>query len=167
MSDPKIYQCHKQVKAIPMNRQKYNDYRGWDLPDDEDGSDNGYLIECLDGVESNHRDHKGYISWSPKEQFDNGYSDITDGFDFGEAIKQARLGRKVARKGWNGSGMFAYIVPAAKYKAQTSVMLDMAYENNLIPYREYWALFTAQKDVATWAPSCSDSLALDWCVVDV
>jgi hypothetical protein len=26
-------------------------------------------------------------------------------------------------------------------------------EGNFVPYRAYWALKTAQEDVATWAPS--------------
>lgn len=59
-----------------MNRADYNDYRGWVLPDDELGTDEGYLVEYLDGGKSNHPDHKGYISWSPKEQFENGYTEI-------------------------------------------------------------------------------------------
>jgi hypothetical protein len=32
----------------------------------------------------------------------------------------------------------------------------------MVPYRAYWALKTAQNDVAPWAPSGSDSLAEDW-----
>ena len=31
----------KQIKARPMNRADYNDYRGWELPENEDGSDEG------------------------------------------------------------------------------------------------------------------------------
>jgi len=72
-----IYESHKRVKAVAMNRQDYNDYRGWDLPADEDGSDEGYLVEYLDGGEPNHPSHNGYISWSPKAQFDNGYNEVT------------------------------------------------------------------------------------------
>jgi hypothetical protein len=71
-----IYVSHKQVKPTPMNRLDYNVYRGWELPSDEDGSDEGYLVEYLDGGKPNHPDHKGYISWSPKEQFDNGYQKL-------------------------------------------------------------------------------------------
>jgi hypothetical protein len=71
-----IYVSHKQVKRIPMNRLDYNLYRGWELPADEDGNDTGYLVEYLDGGKPNHSDHKGYISWSPKEQFDNGYQKL-------------------------------------------------------------------------------------------
>jgi hypothetical protein len=69
-----IYESHKLVTAIPMNRAAYNVYRGWKLPANEDGLDEGYLVEYLDGGKPNHEAHKGYISWSPKEQFDNGYS---------------------------------------------------------------------------------------------
>lgn len=154
----------KMIKAKPMTRLDYNLYRGWDLPDDEDGTDEGYLVEYMDGGTSNHPSHDGYISWSPANVFEDAYKS-SGHMSFGMAISAARLGYKVSRAGWNGSGMFAYIVPAAKYKAQTSVIMDMAFDNNLIPYREYWALFTAQKDVATWAPSGSDSLAEDWCIV--
>lgn len=63
----------KTVTAMPMTRADYNTYREWDLPADEDGADDGYLVEYLDGGKANHKDHTGYISWSPKEQFDNSY----------------------------------------------------------------------------------------------
>lgn len=73
----KVYQSHKTVAANPMSRLDYNIYRGWGLPDDEDGTDEGYLIEDLYGGKSNHPDHMGYISWLPKQQFDEGYTDVT------------------------------------------------------------------------------------------
>jgi hypothetical protein len=63
----------KRIKAEPMNRLEYNEYRGWDLPSDEDGTDEGFLVEYIDGGKANHPDHKGYISWSPKEVFENAY----------------------------------------------------------------------------------------------
>lgn len=87
-----------------------------------------------------------------------------DGFDFGHAIAAAKAGKKVARTGWNGSGMFAYIVPAAEYPAQTETAKKTFGEK--VPYRAYWALKTAQGDVATWAPSGSDSLSEDWMIVE-
>ena len=34
----------KEVVSQPMTRQKYNDYRGWELPADENGKDKGFLI---------------------------------------------------------------------------------------------------------------------------
>lgn len=69
-----IYVSHKKVKRIPMTRMEYNVYRGWELPENENGADEGYLVEYLDGGKPNHPKHQGYISWSPKEQFDKGYT---------------------------------------------------------------------------------------------
>lgn len=85
--------------------------------------------------------------------------------NFGEAVKQAKLGRRIARTGWNGSGMFAYIVPDGVYPAKTEAISGI-FPGNMVPYRSYWALKTAQNDIATWAPSGSDTLAEDWLVVD-
>lgn len=39
------YLCHKEVNAKPMTRGEYNAYRGWETPDDEDPTDEGYLVE--------------------------------------------------------------------------------------------------------------------------
>lgn len=85
-------------------------------------------------------------------------------FDFGVAIRKLKEGRKVARKGWNGSGMFVYYVPAASYPMQRNNLETMGgiFPDNLVPYREYLALKTAQNDVSTWSPSVSDALATDW-----
>jgi hypothetical protein len=88
-----------------------------------------------------------------------------ENLNFGQAIEAAKQGKKVARKGWNGSGMFAYIVPANSYLAQTGVAKTY-WGEKLVPYRAYWALKTAQEDVATWSPSGSDSLSEDWCIIE-
>lgn len=87
-----------------------------------------------------------------------------DHFDFGTAIFLLKRGRKVARAGWNGSGMYAYYVPAASYPVERNNLETMGgqFPGDMVPYREYLALKTAQGDVATWAPSCSDALATDW-----
>lgn len=89
----------------------------------------------------------------------------SDELTFGQATEAALEGKKIARKGWNGNGMFAYIVPANSYPAQTSVAKDYFGEGALVPYRAYWALKTAQEDIATWTPSGSDTLANDWVVI--
>lgn len=70
----KQYKCHKIVNATPMNRQDYNNFRNWELPEDEDGSDEGYLVEYVDGGKPNTEKYDNYVSWSPKEVFEEGYS---------------------------------------------------------------------------------------------
>lgn len=87
-----------------------------------------------------------------------------DQFDFGSAIHLLKMGKKVMRAGWNGKGMFVYYVPAASYPVERNSKATMAGEfaDDMVPYREYLALKTAQNDVSTWAPSVSDALAEDW-----
>lgn len=155
----------KLIRAQAMSRAEYNAYRGWTLPADENGDDAGYLVEYLDGGRSNHPNHVGYISWSPADVFDRAYRHTT-GLSFGMAIEALKLGEKVARAGWNGAGQFVYLVPAASYPAQTGIAKAYFGADAMVPYRAYLALKTAQGDVATWAPSCSDALADDWKIVE-
>ena len=89
---------------------------------------------------------------------------MSKGLNFGQAIEAAKSGKKVSRSGWNGVNMYAYVVPAASYPAQTDVA--RAEFGDLVPYRAYWALKTAQNDIAMWSPSGSDSLAEDWVILD-
>ena len=155
----------KLINAIPMSRAEYNDLRGWVLPSDENGEDAGYLVEYLDGGRANHPNFVGYISWSPADVFEKAYRK-TNGLTFGLAIEALKLGKKVARAGWNGAGQFVYLVPANSYPAQTGVAKQFFGDGAMVPYRAYLALKTAQGDVATWAPSCSDALADDWLIVE-
>ena len=53
----------KIVKAEPMKLGDYNYYRGWTIPEDEDPEREGYLIKYLND----------YVSWSPKEIFEEAY----------------------------------------------------------------------------------------------
>ena len=151
----------KQIIAKPMTRDAYNDYRGWKLPEDENGDDAGYLVEYLDGGQANHPDHAGYISWSPALVFDAAYQP-TDAMTFGHAIDLLKAGQKVARAGWNGKGMFLYLVPANAYPAQTGAAKAYWGENALVPYGAYIAMKTAQENVVPWLASQTDVLADDW-----
>lgn len=68
----------KIVIGTPMTRGEYNSYRGWILPDDENGADAGYLVEYVNGGDSNHPGHAGYISWSPKAIYEGSYFEVGD-----------------------------------------------------------------------------------------
>lgn len=72
----KRYKCNTEVFATPMNRQDYNYYRNWTKPEEECGDDEGYLVECASSNPPNHPDHNGYISWCPKQLFEEVYSEI-------------------------------------------------------------------------------------------
>lgn len=81
----------KEINAKPMTRQAYNDFRGWTLPADENGDDEGYLVEYVDGGKANTTEYKGYISWSPKDVFERAYKDasITSFVMSKDDVKQA------------------------------------------------------------------------------
>ncbi|TXT39210.1 MAG: hypothetical protein FD135_2360 [Comamonadaceae bacterium] len=72
----KTYTGTKTVKATPMNRADYNTLRGWVLPADENGADDGYLVEYIDGGKPNTTQYVGYVSWSPKDQFEKAYKEV-------------------------------------------------------------------------------------------
>ena len=63
----------KSVLATTMTRGEYNEYRGWTIPENEDPSEQGYLVEYVDGGKPNDERHVGYISWSPRDVFEKSY----------------------------------------------------------------------------------------------
>lgn len=85
----------KMVKSFPMNRADYNLYRGWTLPANENGEDEGYLVEYTDGGAPNVVNHAGYVSWSPKEQFENAYLTLPEGTEAMPAHQQRVVAEKV------------------------------------------------------------------------
>ena len=80
----------KIIQATPMNRKEYNDFRGWELPKDENGDDAGYLVIYPDS-NPNTSHYQGYVSWSPKKQFDDAYLTIGK-VDHLEPFQQRLLG---------------------------------------------------------------------------
>lgn len=162
----KQYIGTKIIKAKPMSRLDYNTFRSWDLPLDENGSDDGYLVEYLDGGKPNTLEYSGYVSWSPKEQFDNAYK-ASGNLSFGDAITYLKQGCKVARNGWNGKGMFIYFVPPTSVHHLNHPNADFcgAHEDDLIIMDGYIAMKTVQNTVIPWLASQSDMLATDWTVL--
>ena len=83
----------KEILATPMNRAEYNKYRGWEVPEDENPEDDGFLVEYLNSPKGNHDKHAGYISWSPTDVFEDSYR-RTDGMTFGLAIEALKKGKR-------------------------------------------------------------------------
>jgi hypothetical protein len=160
----------KIINATPMSRLDYNEFRGWELPADENGDDAGYLVEYTDGGKPNTPQFAGYVSWSPKEQFDNAYRNV-DGMTFGMAIEALKIGKKVARSGWNGKGMWLAYSPGSKNLSAEKFWAgpNRAYaEDNggsadVLPCL---TMKTATGEILMgWLASQSDMIAEDWCIV--
>jgi hypothetical protein len=151
----------KIVNMRPMTRVEYNIFRGWQLPTDENGEDAGYLVEYTDGGKPNTVQYAGYVSWSPKEQAELAYRE-TSGLPFGLAIEAMKKGFSIARSGWNGKGMFVYLVPANEYLVQTDAAKSHFGDGAMVPYNAYMAIKNVDGTVSTWVPSVNDCLSDDW-----
>ena len=161
----KTYVGTKVVYATPMNRAEYNEYRGWELPANENGADEGYLVEYADGGRANDSRHAGYISWSPKDVFERAYR-ATEDMTFGAAIEALKVGKKVARAGWNGKGMFLFLVPGSTFKVNRPPLMGIYPEGTEINYCPHIDMKTADGKVVPWLASQTDVLAEDWAVVE-
>ena len=45
--------------------------------------------------------------------------------DFGKAIEALKAGKKVAREGWNGKGMFLFLVPGSTFQVNRPPLLGI------------------------------------------
>lgn len=104
-----------------------------------------------------------YQSWSPIEAFDNAYK--KDGeMGYGEALFLLKKGKKVCRIGWNGKGLFIFLVPENKYHASGNKLKTLigTYRDDMVPYTAYLAIKSVDGTITPWAASQTDTLAEDW-----
>ena len=151
--------CHV-VKATPMTRGEYNAYRGWLMPANENAADEGYHVVYPDG----------YESWCPKAQFEAAGRPI-DGMTFGQAIEAMKQGKKVARKGWNGKGMYIWLMSCATVKAEWCKephLKELAEANGgTIECLGTICMKTATGEVLTgWLASQTDMWSEGWTIVE-
>ena len=139
----KRYIGTKIIKARPMTRGDYNDYRGWQIPADEDPLDEGYLMEY----------ENGHVQWLPKEMFETDYKEC-NAMTFGFAIEAMKKGKKVARKGWNGKGMYLFKSP--KVGCQMHKQYTGKDINDL---QEFIVMKAADDTLVPWLASQTDVLA--------
>lgn len=93
--------------------------------------------------------------------------------NFGQAIEALKSGKKVAREGWNGKGMF--ILQAGGYRVHkdnlrpggpiTKEFLESRGVDEMI-IQNHFDMWTAQNQYQTgWLASQSDMQADDWIIV--
>lgn len=90
---------------------------------------------------------------------------------FGEAVEALKSGKRVSREGWNGKGMYLWLLPAANVKAEwcREPHLKAVAESNggEIECLGSIRMKTADKKVLTgWLASQSDILAEDWVILE-
>ena len=92
--------------------------------------------------------------------------------DFGKAIEALKQGKKVARKGWNGKGMYLWLMPAVSVKSEWCKephLKELADANGgEIEALGTIRMLTADKKILTgWLASQTDILSEDWEIVNI
>lgn len=91
--------------------------------------------------------------------------------NFGEAIQALKAGKKVARAGWNGKGMWLILVPgtpSAQLREGTPYHKHLGQpECEILPHIDMWTTnsFGRRAMLPGWLASQTDMLAEDWEVV--
>lgn len=92
--------------------------------------------------------------------------DWTD-LEFSEALNWVKDGGRATRAGWNGKGMFIFLVPGSQFKVNRPPLLGIYPEGTLIDYHAHIDMRTADGKVVPWVASQTDLLAHDWVLIDV
>ena len=104
-------------------------------------------------------DGSEYTSWSPNDVFEEAYREV-NGMSFGLAIEALKKGKKLARSGWNGKGIFIELQVPDKNSKMTSpyIFIDTT---GLETTNE-----KAPKSRVPWLASQTDMLADDWQIIN-
>lgn len=104
----------------------------------------------------------GYESWSPKDVFEAAYRE-TSGMNFGLAIEAAKIGKKIARAGWNGKNQYVELATCISYINAAGESINCDHE--AIGNKALAFVGTSGVQMG-WLASQADMLADDWMIVE-
>ncbi len=87
--------------------------------------------------------------------------------DFSQALIAIKNGALVARAGWNGKGMFLFLVPGSQFVVNRAPLNVIFPAGTVINYHGHIDMKTANGQIVPWLASQTDLLAEDWQIVDV
>lgn len=87
--------------------------------------------------------------------------------NFSDALEDIKDGKRVARAGWNGRGMFLFLVPGSNFTVNREPLLSILGEGAEVTYRPHIDMRDAEGKVVPWLASQTDILANDWEVVEL
>lgn len=107
------------------------------------------------------------VHWVENPEFSAAFAALVEvRMDFGGAISALKAGHRVAREGWNGKGMFIFLVPGSRFTVNRAPLLGIYPEGTEIEYHAHIDMKTAQGYVVPWLASQADMLAEDWVYVN-
>ena len=118
----------------------------------DDTVDLGYKVRYEDG----------YESFSPQDVFEKAYRE-SDGLPFGLAIEAAKMGKRIARKGWNGKGQYVELATCISYVRNDGGIINA--HHDAIGNKALAFVGTSGVQMG-WLASQADMLADDWYIVE-
>lgn len=114
----------------------------------------GYYIGRLDEIS-----YEAVVERQKNIDAKNAVTSADETFDFGRAIATVKAGKKVARKGWNGKGIFIELQRPDKLSKMTHpyIYIDTTGLKSDNPH--------APRSLVPWLASQTDMLAEDWVIV--
>ena len=111
---------------------------------------------------------------SKASSFTSGIKTANKSMTFGQAVEALKQGKKVSRRGWNGKGMYLWLLPECVVKKEwcrDERLIECMGEADEILCLGSTRMFThdstGRKAVLTgWLASQSDILSEDWYIVD-
>ena len=90
---------------------------------------------------------------------------LTDTFSFSRALEVLKNGARVARKGWNGKGMFVLLINGHAVAESINACYGDGTNKVNVPVRDALYLYTTTNELVAWGASQTDMLADDWQIV--
>lgn len=84
---------------------------------------------------------------------------------FSDALDHIKKGRRMARMGWNGKGMYIFLVPGSTFEVNRPPLSDIYPPGTVINYRPHIDMCDAEGKIVPWLASQTDVLAEDWMYV--
>ena len=183
------YPGTKVIHAAPMSRREYNSDEGYLVEYTDGGAPNvegftGYVSWSPKGVFDRAYSANPEASASGRQ----GQADLmretfpasdpvvaglpavpTTGLTFGSAIEALKSGKKVARAGWNGKGMWLELVLSIHdipNTGTTHLVYRLTAGDNGPTALPWIGMKTADNKFVPWLASQTDMLAEDWMLVD-
>ena len=87
--------------------------------------------------------------------------------NFSDALNAIKEGKRVSRSGWNGKGIFLFLVAGSNFKVNREPLLSIMGEGTEVTYRPHIDMKDAEGKIVPWLASQTDLMADDWGVVGV
>ena len=168
----KTYICTKTIHAVPakmVNGVPWPD----DLPLPEPNKPTKTCGLCDDTCGVNVKIDLGYLyttsqddmypMFMERDEFEKICRSAED-MTFGDALEALKDGERVARKGWNGKGMYVFLAHEADFVTDADLS---AYDQLEVEVADMLVMKTAQDTFQPgWLASQADMLAEDWYIVE-